>query len=191
MASGALASNALLLSLYILFLALLSSAEYCPPSPNSNSPPPPPPKVKSPPPPPKVKSPPPPKVRSPSPPPPMVKSPPPPIVKSLPPPPPPMFKSPPPSPLSLPKGTCPRDTLKLQACANVVNLLKIFVGEKEKAKCCSLIDGLVDLDAAVCLCTRIKVDLSGLIKLDVPVAVELLLNECDRKVAKDFKCPPS
>ncbi|KAJ6946518.1 hypothetical protein NC651_001292 [Populus alba x Populus x berolinensis] len=173
MASGALASNALLLSLYILFLALLSSAEYCPPSPNSNSPPPPPPKVRSPPPPPKFKSPPPPpKVKSPPPPPP--KSPPPPKVKSPPPPPPmvksppppPMFKSPPPPPPSLPKGTCPRDTL-------------------------NLIDGLVDLDAAICLCTRIKVDLSGLIKLDVPVAVELLLNECDRKVAKDFKCPPS
>uniref|UniRef100_A0A2K2BWG2 Hydrophobic seed protein domain-containing protein n=1 Tax=Populus trichocarpa TaxID=3694 RepID=A0A2K2BWG2_POPTR len=238
MASGALASNALLLSLYILFLALLSSAEYCPPSPPKvKSPPPPPPKAKSPPPPPKVKSPPPPKVKSPpppkvkspppppkvksppppppmvmsppppivkSPPPPMVMSPPPPIVKSPPPPmakspppidnsppPPPMFKSPPPPPPSLPKGTCPRDTLKLQACANVLNLLKIFVGEKEKAKCCSLIDGLVDLDAAVCLCTRIKVDLLGLIKLDVPVAVELLLNECDRKVAEDFKCPPS
>ncbi|KAJ7010907.1 hypothetical protein NC653_001376 [Populus alba x Populus x berolinensis] len=210
MASGALASNALLLSLYILFLALLSSAEYCPPSPNSNSPPPPPPKVKSPPP-PMVKSPPPPppKFKSPPPPPPKVKSPPPPMVKSPPPPPPkvkspppsppmsppppPMFKSPPPHPPppSLPKGTCPRDTLKLQACANVLNLLKIFVGEKERAKCCSLIDGLVDLDAAVCLCTRVKVDLSGLIKLDVPVAVELLLNECDRKVAKDFKCPPS
>ncbi|KAJ7010908.1 hypothetical protein NC653_001376 [Populus alba x Populus x berolinensis] len=167
------------------------------------SPPPPPPKFKSPPPPPKFKSPPPPKVKSPPPPPkppkvkspppspPMVKSSPPPIVKS--PPPPPMFKSPPPHPPppSLPKGTCPRDTLKLQACANVLNLLKIFVGEKERAKCCSLIDGLVDLDAAVCLCTRVKVDLSGLIKLDVPVAVELLLNECDRKVAKDFKCPPS
>jgi hypothetical protein len=119
----------------------------------------------------------------------MAKSPPPPIDNS--PPPPPMFKSPPPPPPSLPKGTCPRDTLKLQACANVLNLLKIFVGEKEKAKCCSLIDGLVDLDAAVCLCTRIKVDLLGLIKLDVPVAVELLLNECDRKVAEDFKCPPS
>ncbi|KAG5228534.1 proline-rich protein [Salix suchowensis] len=162
MGSGALASIVLLLSLYFLFLASLSSAEYCPPSPNSNSPPPPPPKAKSPPPPPVVKSPPP-----------MVKSPP-----------------PPPPPPSLPQGTCPRDTLKLQACANVLNLLKIFVGEKEKAKCCSLIDGLVDLEAAVCLCTRIKVDLLGLIKLDVPVAVELLLNECDRKVAEDFKCPP-
>ncbi|KAJ6712276.1 LIPID TRANSFER PROTEIN [Salix purpurea] len=213
MGSGALASIVLLLSLRILFLASLSSAEYCPPSPNSNSPPPPPPKAKSPPPPPhKVKSPPPPppKVKSP-PPPPMVKSsPPPPIVKSSPPPPPPppkakspppppmvkspppMVKSPPPPPPppSLPQGTCPRDTLKLQACANVLNLLKIFVGEKEKAKCCSLIDGLVDLEAAVCLCTRIKVDLLGLIKIDVPVAVELLLNECDRKVAEDFKCPP-
>ncbi|CAK7355835.1 unnamed protein product [Dovyalis caffra] len=172
MASRALASTALLLSLCTLFLALVSSAEYCPPppSPNGNSPPPPRPKAKSPPPPPKAKSP-----------------PPPPKVES--PPPPPKIKSPPPPPL--PKGTCPRDTLKLQACANVLNLLKIFAGEKEKAKCCSLIDGLADLEAAVCLCTRIKVDLSGLIKLDVPVAVQLLLNECDRKVAENFKCPPS
>ncbi|KAL9379960.1 hypothetical protein Peur_028442 [Populus x canadensis] len=87
------------------------------------------------------------------------------------------------------KSTCPRDALKLQACANVLNLAKVLIGEKEKATCCSLIDGLVDLEAAVCLCTRVKADLLGLIKLDIPVAVEILLNECNRKVAEKFKCP--
>ncbi|KAF9670751.1 hypothetical protein SADUNF_Sadunf13G0101300 [Salix dunnii] len=38
---------------------------------------------------------------------------------------------------------------------------------------CNLIDGLVDLEAAVCLCTRVRADLLGLIKLDIPVAVEI------------------
>ncbi|KAJ6884867.1 hypothetical protein NC652_031770 [Populus alba x Populus x berolinensis] len=96
-----------------------------------------------------------------------------------------------PSPSTTPKSTCPRDTLKLQACANVLNLAKVVIGEKEKATCCSLIDGLVDLEAAVCLCTRVRADLLGLIKLDIPVAVEILLNECNRKVAEKFKCPSS
>ncbi|CAK7322470.1 unnamed protein product [Dovyalis caffra] len=86
-------------------------------------------------------------------------------------------------------GTCPRDALKLQACANVLNLAKVVVGEEEKATCCSLIAGLVDLEAAACLCTRVRADLLGLIKLDIPVAVTLLLNECNREVAKNFQCP--
>ncbi|KAI5599201.1 hypothetical protein BDE02_02G182700 [Populus trichocarpa] len=70
---------------------------------------------------------------------------------------------PPPSTLLLSKDTCPRDTLKLQAYANVLTLAKIYVGEKEKATCCSLIDGLVDLEATVCLCIRVGVDLLGII----------------------------
>uniref|UniRef100_A0A2K2BLP0 Hydrophobic seed protein domain-containing protein n=1 Tax=Populus trichocarpa TaxID=3694 RepID=A0A2K2BLP0_POPTR len=65
--------------------------------------------------------------------------------------------------LTLNYETLSLDTLKLQACANVLTLAKIYVGEKEKATCCSLIDGLVDLEATVCLCIRVGVDLLGII----------------------------
>ncbi|KAJ4822322.1 hypothetical protein Tsubulata_043885 [Turnera subulata] len=47
--------------------------------------------------------------------------------------------------------------------------------------------GLVDLDAAVCLCTVIKADLLA-IKLRVPVDLSVLLNTCGKKLPQEFKC---
>jgi hypothetical protein len=53
--------------------------------------------------------------------------------------------------------------------------------------CCSLLDGLVDLDAAVCLCTAVKANVLG-IKLDLPVDLSLILNNCGKICPSDFKC---
>ncbi|XP_052210316.1 14 kDa proline-rich protein DC2.15-like [Diospyros lotus] len=102
-----------------------------------------------------------------------------------PPPPPPKAPGCPPSPAT---ATCPRDTLKLGVCANVLkSLLNIVVGTPPKMPCCSLIEGLVDLEAAVCLCTAIKANVLG-INLDVPVSLSLLLNYCGKKVPTVFQC---
>ncbi|KAL8150999.1 hypothetical protein V2J09_020807 [Rumex salicifolius] len=85
-------------------------------------------------------------------------------------------------------GTCPRDALKLGVCANVLGgLLNLNLGKPPKEPCCSLIDGLVDLEAAVCLCTAIKADILG-IHLNVPVSLSLLLNYCGYKVPRGFQC---
>ncbi|XP_015083874.1 14 kDa proline-rich protein DC2.15-like [Solanum pennellii] len=92
-----------------------------------------------------------------------------------------------PSPSS--KGKCPIDTLKLGVCANVLgNLLGVVLGNPPKKPCCSLIEGLVDLEAALCLCTAIKANILG-INLNVPLSLSLLLNVCGKKAPSGFQCP--
>ncbi|XP_044983295.1 cortical cell-delineating protein-like [Hordeum vulgare subsp. vulgare] len=85
-------------------------------------------------------------------------------------------------------GTCSIDTLKLKVCANVLNLLKLKLGVPTNEQCCPLLSGLADLDAAVCLCTAIKANVLG-IKLNVPVDLVLLLNQCGKTCPADFTCP--
>ncbi|GAB4857079.1 hypothetical protein Ancab_014990 [Ancistrocladus abbreviatus] len=85
-------------------------------------------------------------------------------------------------------ATCPRDTLKLGACANLLNdLVHLVVGTPPKTPCCSLLEGLADLEAAVCLCTAIKANILG-IGLNVPVDLSLLLNYCGKEVPSGFQC---
>ncbi|KAG5132528.1 hypothetical protein JHK82_023716 [Glycine max] len=47
--------------------------------------------------------------------------------------------------------------------------------------CCPLIAGLIDLEAAVCLCAVLKLDLGGIISIPLDIFVNLLLNMCGRK----------
>ncbi|XP_051116919.1 putative lipid-binding protein AIR1B [Andrographis paniculata] len=84
-------------------------------------------------------------------------------------------------------GKCP--TLNLGVCANVLNLVKLKIGNPPKEPCCSLIPGVLDLEAALCLCTDIKLDVLGIVKLNLPLSLELLVGLCDIKLPKDFKCP--
>ena len=104
-----------------------------------------------------------------------------------PPPPPPPSKCPPPSKPHHHKGHCPTDTLKLGVCADLLSLVHVVVGTPATYPCCSLIDGLVDLEAAVCLCTAIKANVLG-INLNIPVSLSLLLNYCGKKVPTGFQC---
>ncbi|XP_034197490.1 pEARLI1-like lipid transfer protein 2 [Prunus dulcis] len=100
---------------------------------------------------------------------------------------PPQTPTPTPSP-SPPKASCPKDTLKLGVCGNLLNdLVHLVVGTQSKTPCCSLIAGLSDVDAAVCLCTAIKANVLG-INLNVPVSLSLLLNYCGKSVPTDFQC---
>ena len=86
------------------------------------------------------------------------------------------------------KPTCPRDALKLGVCANLLNgLLNLVIGTPPVTPCCTLIEGLADLEAAVCLCTAIKANLLG-INLNVPVSLSLLLNNCGKNVPSEFQC---
>ncbi|CAN0842137.1 Lipid transfer protein EARLI 1 [Linum grandiflorum] len=121
--------------------------------------------------------------------------PPPPKPSKCPPPPPPPKPSCPPPP-SKPTPTpspsskkCPIDTLKLGVCANVLSsLLNITIGKPPVKPCCSLIEGLVDLEAALCLCTAIKANILG-IHLNLPISLSLLLNVCGKNVPSGFQCP--
>ncbi|KAL6130697.1 hypothetical protein ACLB2K_069076 [Fragaria x ananassa] len=101
-------------------------------------------------------------------------------------PPPPKTPKHPPTPPAA--ATCPKDTLKLGVCANLLNdLVHLVVGTPPKTPCCSLIEGLVDLEAAVCLCTALKANVLG-INLNVPISLSLLLNYCGKGVPAGFQC---
>ncbi|KAK5782778.1 14 kDa proline-rich protein DC2.15-like [Gossypium arboreum] len=92
-----------------------------------------------------------------------------------------------PTPTPSSQGKCPRDALKLGVCANVLGLAKPVIGSPPVMPCCSLLDGLVDLEAAVCLCTAIKANILG-INLNIPVSLSLLLNVCSKNVPSNFQC---
>nr|XP_017225128.1 PREDICTED: 14 kDa proline-rich protein DC2.15-like [Daucus carota subsp. sativus] len=79
------------------------------------------------------------------------------------------------------------DPLKLGICANVLNLVDVVVGSPPTLPCCSLVEGLVDLEAALCLCTAIKANMLG-IKLNVPMALSLVLNNCGKDLPSGFEC---
>jgi hypothetical protein len=84
-------------------------------------------------------------------------------------------------------GKCPKDTLKLGVCANVLGLIKVNIGKVPTDSCCPLLEGLADLEAAVCLCTALKANILG-INLDIPVNLSLLLNYCGKSVPEGFQC---
>ncbi|XP_009601879.1 14 kDa proline-rich protein DC2.15-like [Nicotiana tomentosiformis] len=87
------------------------------------------------------------------------------------------------------EGKCPTDALKLGVCANVLNgLLNVTLGTPPVKPCCSLIGNLVDLEAAVCLCTALKANILG-INLNIPISLSLLLNVCSKDIPKGFACP--
>ncbi|TKY74766.1 pEARLI lipid transfer protein 1 [Spatholobus suberectus] len=103
------------------------------------------------------------------------------------PPPAPKASCPPPSPPSS-KGSCPKDTLKLGVCADLLGLVNIVVGTPPSSQCCALIKGLADLEAVLCLCTAIKANVLG-INLNVPVTLSLILSACQKTVPPGFQCP--
>ncbi|KAG9452373.1 hypothetical protein H6P81_005277 [Aristolochia fimbriata] len=92
-----------------------------------------------------------------------------------------------PSPTPGSRGRCPRDALKLGVCANLLGLVNVVIGSPPTLPCCSLLQGLADLEAAVCLCTAIRANVLG-INLNIPVSLSLLLNNCGRTVPTGFEC---
>ncbi|WVY94820.1 hypothetical protein V8G54_033908 [Vigna mungo] len=78
-----------------------------------------------------------------------------------------------------PPAKCP----ELHLCANV-----LVPPYKPDPNCCPLLGGLIDLEAVVCLCAVLKLDL-GIIKVNLDILLNLLLNTCGRK-ATTYTCPP-
>ncbi|OAY63291.1 14 kDa proline-rich protein DC2.15-like [Ananas comosus] len=105
------------------------------------------------------------------------------------PPPPKPKPKPTPKPTPTPSwGSCPVDTLKFGVCANLLNgLINLELGKPPKKPCCSLLEGLADVEAAVCLCTALKANILGT-NLNVPIQLSLLLNYCGRNVPAGYKC---
>ncbi|XP_050363739.1 pEARLI1-like lipid transfer protein 1 [Argentina anserina] len=83
--------------------------------------------------------------------------------------------------------TCPRDTLKLGVCADLLGLVNIQLGSPATSPCCALLEGLADSEAALCLCTALKANILG-INLNVPISLSLLLSACQKNVPPSFQC---
>ncbi|KAK4493504.1 hypothetical protein RD792_005681 [Penstemon davidsonii] len=94
-----------------------------------------------------------------------------------------------PNPIPTPsKGSCPRDALKLRVCAGLLNgNIGTIIGNPPKTSCCSVLGGLLDLEAAICLCTALKANILG-ININIPIALSLLINTCEKTLPKDFIC---
>lgn len=92
------------------------------------------------------------------------------------------------SPSSGRPAHCPRDALKLGICAKVLNgPVNAIVGTPPSHPCCSVIAGLLDLEAAVCLCTAIKANILGL-DINIPIVLNLIVNACGQNAPSDFQC---
>uniref|UniRef100_A0A0D9XM84 Bifunctional inhibitor/plant lipid transfer protein/seed storage helical domain-containing protein n=1 Tax=Leersia perrieri TaxID=77586 RepID=A0A0D9XM84_9ORYZ len=104
-------------------------------------------------------------------------------------------KNPPASGVGGGGGKCPIDALKLGVCADVLGgllnlnqLLGSSAASSGGEKCCGLIGGLADVDAAVCLCTAIKANVLGLVGVELPVQLSVLVNRCGKKLPSGFHC---
>ncbi|KAL6965488.1 hypothetical protein U1Q18_036541 [Sarracenia purpurea var. burkii] len=114
----------------------------------------------------------------------------PPKAKPCPPPLAPPVLSPPPRPPSPPSpaaATCPIDTLKLGACVDVLGgLVHIGLGDPVANQCCPVLQGLLELEAAVCLCTTLKIKVLNL-NIFVPIALQVLIT-CGKSPPPGFTC---
>ncbi|WCJ30321.1 Bifunctional inhibitor/lipid-transfer protein/seed storage 2S albumin superfamily protein [Euphorbia peplus] len=85
--------------------------------------------------------------------------------------------------------SCPVNTLNLGVCAGLLGLGRVVIGGPPSgSKCCAVIGGLLDLEAALCLCTAIRANMLG-INLNVPVTLGFLVSACDKTLPDGFTCP--
>ncbi|GLJ25723.1 hypothetical protein SUGI_0492530 [Cryptomeria japonica] len=115
--------------------------------------------------------------------------PPPPKTSSSPPPPPTTTLSPPPPPGSSSGGSCPLNALKLGACVDVLGgLVNATIGDPAVNTCCPVLQGVLEIEAALCLCTTIRLKLLNL-NIILPIALELFV-QCGLTPPPGFTCPP-
>ncbi|MBA0775887.1 hypothetical protein Gotri_010985, partial [Gossypium trilobum] len=62
-----------------------------------------------------------------------------------------------------------------------VNLVNVEIGSVPTEPCCSLIRGLADLEAALCICNGIRANVLGIIDINLPISLTILLNNCGRE----------
>jgi hypothetical protein len=71
-----------------------------------------------------------------------------------------------------------------------LDLIKAKARVPNNEPCCSLLGGLMELDAAVCLCTAIRSNVLG-INLNIPINLSLVLNLCSKDVLTGFSAAKS
>lgn len=85
--------------------------------------------------------------------------------------------------------TCPINALKLGLCVDLLGgLVHIGLGNPVENVCCPVLQGLLELEAAVCLCTTIRLKLLNL-NIFIPLALQVLAT-CGLTPPPGFVCPP-
>ncbi|KAK9071367.1 hypothetical protein SSX86_009937 [Deinandra increscens subsp. villosa] len=93
----------------------------------------------------------------------------------------------PPPPFVPGPGAATCDSLKLGACVDLLGgLVHIGLGDPVVNQCCPILAGLVELEAAVCLCTTLKIKLLN-INIYLPLALKLLLT-CGKTPPPGYTC---
>ncbi|CAI9771326.1 unnamed protein product [Fraxinus pennsylvanica] len=88
-----------------------------------------------------------------------------------------------------PAATCPINALKLGLCLDVLGgLVHVGIGDPVENICCPVIQGLLELEAAICLCTTIRLKLLNL-NIFIPLALQVLAT-CGLTPPPGFVCPP-
>uniref|UniRef100_A0A803LTF9 Bifunctional inhibitor/plant lipid transfer protein/seed storage helical domain-containing protein n=1 Tax=Chenopodium quinoa TaxID=63459 RepID=A0A803LTF9_CHEQI len=87
-------------------------------------------------------------------------------------------------------NACPSDSLKLNVCADVLDVVHLRIGSSKRDSCCSIVGNLINLNAATCLCTAVHANVLGLTNLDLDVALNALVNYCGSELPIGFHCPP-
>lgn len=87
-----------------------------------------------------------------------------------------------------PAAKCSKDALKFGVCGDWLGLVHEVVGAPPSSECCAVLKGVAELEAAVCVCTAIKANVLGALKMKIPVAISLVLNSCGKKVPDGFAC---
>ncbi|KAI6680225.1 hypothetical protein NL676_034106 [Syzygium grande] len=96
-----------------------------------------------------------------------------------------MLASPPPP---TPATTCSTDTLKLGVCADLLGgVVGSIIGTPTSSSCCALLEGLANLEVALCLCIAIKANVLG-INLNIPVALGTIIDACGKSVPPGYEC---
>ncbi|KAK8941490.1 36.4 kDa proline-rich protein [Platanthera zijinensis] len=86
-----------------------------------------------------------------------------------------------------PPAKCSLDILKLELCLDVLGGLVNLGFAPVQSYCCPVIQGLLELEAAACLCAAINLKLLNL-NIYIPLALEVLIT-CGKDPPPGYFCP--
>ncbi|XP_073002494.1 36.4 kDa proline-rich protein-like [Typha latifolia] len=91
-------------------------------------------------------------------------------------------------PLIPPPATCSLDILKLGLCLDVLGaLVHVGLAKPVEDVCCPVLEGLLELEAALCMCSAIKLKVLNL-DIYIPLALQVLVS-CGKDPPAGYLCP--
>ncbi|XP_039141297.1 pEARLI1-like lipid transfer protein 1 [Dioscorea cayenensis subsp. rotundata] len=93
--------------------------------------------------------------------------------------------SPPARPPSGNGGPCPVKPIGFEGCAHVLDGSDVDLN----GQCCRLVDGSVDINAPLCLCTAIRANFLKVNGTNNDVAICRIITRCGGKAPQGFQCP--